>query len=667
MSPGGGRRRRSCNGFGNAITNRTFWTQAIFVFFLFIANFLIFLGPMMLMGISQIRGYEPGDATWGVKLEDVRGQAEAKEEVRRIVDLWQSGELFEKAGGKRERGLLFLGAPGTGKTMLAKAIATGFNSPIVTIPGSGFAQTFIGIDALIVRWLARKAKKLAAKWGGQCIVFIDEIDAVGMRRQALQGASMTLAGEPSFYGAWGAVNSSGDLVVESPAWRDYLFALRAPESRSPYSPWMRKFGNILNQGAFPGMMGGGQGQLALNQLLVTMDGIDNPPFFRRMFTNRTNTILDAMYIIPRRIGSVSLRIPHAKPTGNQIYFIGATNVPIDNLDPALTRPGRMGRHVWFRTPTKDDRKDIFDLYLDRVSHDPALDHPQRRDEIARITNGYSPAMIEQICSMALTNAHYEGQAYFEWGHLIDAMTTVESGTAVSVRYVASQTRAIAIHEAGHAATAHVYRPNLESSRLSIKKRGDSLGHHQAFEKEERFDHKWQSEELGDLVHTLGAMAAEHAFYGETSNGVGGDLEHATTRAAIMVGAAGMGPTRIDLSAAKMDDEGEAEARERITKRFEKIGLTLMNRTRGSADFHADPVASVLHDPFKRAQAAQTMGEAFVVAHNFVMHNRESVERIADAVMEKQELYGDELMRLLDSAHLEKPEIDLTKEESWPKL
>ena len=246
-----------------------------------------------------------------------------------------------------------------------------------------------------------------------------------------------------------------------------------------------------------------------------MDGIDNPPFMRRMFTNRTNTILDAMYIIPRRIGLVSLRIPHARPTGNQIYFIGATNVPIENLDPALTRPGRMGRHVWFRTPTKEDRKDIFDLYLDRVGHDPALDHPQRRDEIARITNGYSPAMIEQICSMALTNAHHEGKVSFTWQHLVAAMTTVESGSAVGVRYVESETRAVAIHEAGHATTAHVYRPNLESSRLSIRMRGGSLGHHQAFEKEERFS-QWQSEVFGDLIHSLGAMAAEHAFYGENS-------------------------------------------------------------------------------------------------------------------------------------------------------
>ena len=147
------------------------------------------MGPLLFMGISQIRGFEPGDADWGVKLNDVRGQAEAKEEVRRVVNLWQSGEAFEKAGGRRERGLLFLGAPGTGKTMLAKAIATGFNSPIVTIPGSGFAQTFMGMDVVIVRYMARKAKKLARKWGGQCIVFIDEIDAVGMRRQSLGGGS----------------------------------------------------------------------------------------------------------------------------------------------------------------------------------------------------------------------------------------------------------------------------------------------------------------------------------------------------------------------------------------------------------------------------------------------------------------------------------------------
>ena len=83
----------------------------------------------------------------------------------------------------------------------------------------------------------------------------------------------------------------------------------------------------------------------------------------------------------RKSGTLSMRLPRAKPTGAQIYFIGATNVPVGNLDPALTRPGRMGRHITFRTPTKEDRKDIFDLYLAKVAHDPDLDSRRapRRD------------------------------------------------------------------------------------------------------------------------------------------------------------------------------------------------------------------------------------------------------------------------------------------------
>ena len=120
-----------------------------------------------------------------MKLSDVRGQEEPKSEVTKVIQLWSAGDDFRKAGGKPERGLLFIGAPGTGKTMLSKAIATNFNAPIVTMPGSGFAQTFIGMDVIIVMFLIRKARRLARKWGGTCMVFIDEIDAVGMRRQAL--------------------------------------------------------------------------------------------------------------------------------------------------------------------------------------------------------------------------------------------------------------------------------------------------------------------------------------------------------------------------------------------------------------------------------------------------------------------------------------------------
>ena len=297
---------------------------------------------------------------------------------------------------------------------------------------------------------------------------------------------------------------------------------------------------------FPGGMGG-MGSLALNQLLVVMDGIDNPPFTKRVFTNRTNTFLDATYIIPRRVFGISLRLPPPRPREEQIYFVGATNVPIDRLDPALIRPGRMGRHVWFRTPTKNDRLDVFDLYLGKVAHDPDLDTDKRRDELARITNGYSPAMIDQVCSMALTIAHHTGHERFTWEDILEAMTTVESGTAINIEYIPEETRATAIHEAGHAVAAHMYKKGSESTRLSIRMRGGSLGHHQARDKDERFSH-FRSEQMGDLVWGLGAMAAEHVFYGENSTGVGGDVFTATAQAAFMVGASGMGPEPIALPA-----------------------------------------------------------------------------------------------------------------------
>jgi ATP-dependent Zn protease len=644
----------------------------IYVFFLFFVNTFILFGPLLVANLRQVRGYEPGDAKWGVKMDDVRGQAEPKEEVSRVVRLWQSGEEFEKAGGKRERGLLFLGEPGTGKTMLAKAIATNFNCPFVTIPGSGFAATFIGIDVIVVMWLIRKAKKLAKKWGGQCIIFIDEIDAVGTRRQSLGAGGMTGAGAPMgssnfedycFFGPWGSLTPSGDVIVETRAWRERLFASRAEPRRPSVPPFLARPAELTQRFIFPGGMGGGGGGLALNQLLVQMDGIGEAPLLRKSLTNRLNTLLDALYLIPRKLGSVSLRLPAPGPAQEQVFFIGATNVPIDRLDPALIRPGRMGRHVWFRTPTFEDRKDIFNLYLNKVDHEPDLDTERRRDELGRITNGYSPAMIEQVCSLGLTYSHADGRQELGWGDIVEAMTTVESGTAQNIEYIPEETRAVAIHEAGHAAAGHIYlEQEVLSTRLSIRKRGGSLGHYQSMEKDERFSH-FRSRVLGGLIMTLGAMAAEHVFYGENSQGVGGDVYSATAMAALMVGMWGMGADPVHIQGSLDPDERT----ERVLNRLERIGNTIMNRASGSGSYGEDPIGAILRTPEKRRAAAQLLGQAYVGAYALMAANRKPLERIAEALIERKEIYGDEVTDLLHRVGLKRPELDLMDESSWPTV
>jgi ATP-dependent Zn protease len=205
-----------------------------------------------------------------------------------------------------------------------------------------------------------------------------------------------------------------------------------------------------------------------------------------------------------------------------------------------------------------------------------------------------------------------------------------------------------------------------STRLSIRKRGGSLGHHQAIEKEERFG-SWRHEEAGNLVWTLGAMAAEYVFYGENQRGVSGDIQSATGRAAYMVGVYAMGPEPIDLNGTLFDSAEEAEeAKERYMERFERIGLQIMNRSAGQREA-GDPVASILADPIKRNHAARILGQAFVTAVATIQHNREQVLRVAETLVERKELHGDEVVELLDEADLQAPSIDITDESVWPKL
>lgn len=556
-------------------------TIAGYVFILpltFLSNFLILFGPFVMFSRMGRSVLMPDDANYGVRIGDVRGQKAAVSEMRRILRLFEHGRNYTRAGGKRERGVLMVGPPGTGKTLLAKAIATEMQSPIIISSGAAYQGMFMGMDMLAVWMAVRKAKKLAKRWGG-CILFIDEFDALGQRRSGMGGGMGGMMG---------------------------------------------------------GMMGGSQ--LGLNMLLVQMDGVDNAGFLRKGLRRFVNVTLDGLSI-PRRIGKTTFRIGQIKPRNFNILFLGATNRP-NVLDEAVTRPGRFGRQIIFRNPTQEDRKDIAELYFGQKAHDPELDRPNRRDEFARVTDGYSPAMIEQSLSLALMYAFEEGRERFNWRDLRQSMNNIEAGLAEPVQYAEVEQLAIARHELGHAVAAQFFRPEYRHVRLSIRKRGDTLGHHRAGETVQRFSH-FRSHEAGELRHTLGAIACERVFYGENSGGVFGDLQMATRTASEMVGLVAMGP----------DDLDDHTSRLAIN-----LGEHLISVEQMTQGMHAEGTRSgaVLSNPNGRRIVSQLLGSAYIDCWRLMYVNQRAIDRAAEVLMREGEMVGDEIKEMLDSVGLRLP-------------
>jgi cell division protease FtsH len=131
------------------------------------------------MGFGKSKAKLLTEAHGRVTFEDVAGVDEAKEDLQEIVEFLRDPQKFQRLGGRIPRGVLLVGPPGTGKTLLARAIAGEANVPFFTISGSDFVEMFVGVGASRVRDMFEQAKKNAP-----CIIFIDEIDAVGRHRGA---------------------------------------------------------------------------------------------------------------------------------------------------------------------------------------------------------------------------------------------------------------------------------------------------------------------------------------------------------------------------------------------------------------------------------------------------------------------------------------------------
>ena len=136
-------------------------------------------GAMMFGGVGKSNAKVYVQSTHGIRFADVAGEDEAKENLQEIVNYLHDPKQYEEIGASMPKGILLVGPPGTGKTMLAKAVAGESNVPFFSISGSEFVEMFVGMGASKVRDLFRQAKEKAP-----CIVFIDEIDAIGQKRNS---------------------------------------------------------------------------------------------------------------------------------------------------------------------------------------------------------------------------------------------------------------------------------------------------------------------------------------------------------------------------------------------------------------------------------------------------------------------------------------------------
>jgi cell division protease FtsH len=363
-------------------------------------------------------------------------------------------------------------------------------------------------------------------------------------------------------------------------------------------------------GATRGGLGAGPGREGIagvvNELLIQLQSFDVPPFGVRA----TNAVIDVVnrWLPPAH----SLRKQLAKPAN--FLVIGATNRAAD-LDPALLRPGRFDKCIRVDVPGRSGRREVIDYYLARKAHDAELDDPAKRDALAGSTFGYSPVMLEHLLDEALVWALRAGRSAMNWSDLQRARMTEELGLAQPVAYSASERTAIATHEAGHATVAHFAAPGRHLDVLSIIKRSEALGLLAHSDSEERFT-RTRSECEGLLRIAMGGLVAEEIFFGEASTGPSGDLAGATRLAAQMVGSYGMAGSLISLDA-----------------------------SRSSADI----VSKVLSDEASRQSVEALLETARSSAHDVLAARKNVVVALRDALLERDELVGDEITAVITDA------------------
>jgi cell division protease FtsH len=532
--------------------------------------------PPLLTGRSPHVLYRPEQIDVG--LADVVGVDGVREEVVRSINLFLAHRTYsDTMGGRPRRGLLFEGPPGTGKTHLAKAMAREAGVPFLFVSSTSFQSMFYGATARKIRSYFRELRKAAQREGG-AIGFIEEIDAIATARGGMTRGGMTSAG----------------MIGTA-----------------------RSAATILNRNQMSTEGSGG----VVNELLVQLQSFDTPTGFQKAFgsvVDRLNLLLPAHRQLSK---------PHPEPAN--VLIVAATN-RADSLDPALLRPGRFDRRLTFDLPSQSGRRALLDHFLATKAHAPELDDPERRDALAAVTSGYSPAKIENLLDEGLVNAVRRADTKMTWSDVEHARLVGEVGIGAPVEYTAHERLLIATHEAGHTTVAWLVAPERRLEVLTIIKRGEALGLLAHGDRDDVFTRS-RSEMLRMIQISFGGQVAEELFFGDVSTGPAGDLAYATQVGAQMIGAAGMGESLVSFAAVEDGALG---------------GSNL--------------VGKVLGDGSAREQLERLLVEQKTTVTELLGAHRHLVEALRDALLEHEELIGSQITDVLEAASQAVRVVDLTE-------